>query len=290
MLSLSITSKWRNGMSDITITPLSPAIGAEISNIDLSGPIGGNVAGQIRQALLDHGAIFFRDQNLSPDQQLAFAGRFGEPVEYPFVQGLPDHPLITPILKRTDEDRNFGGIWHSDTAYMSEPPMGTVLHAIELPDVGGDTMFANMYAAFDALSDGMKAMLEPLRAVNSAANKPVSDTRKDRIAEGGTGVAAENMQAVHPVIRSHPETGRKSLFVNVAHTVRFENMTEAESAPLLKYLFDHQIREEFTCRFRWSPGAVAFWDNRCTQHYPINDYHGHQRLLHRITLRGDVPS
>ncbi len=175
------------------------------------------------------------------------------------------------------------------TSHLPEPPMGTILYAKELPDVGGDTLFANMYMAYETLSDGMKTMLAPLNALNSAANQAASDTRKDRIEDSGKDASTRQTEAVHPVVRTHPETGRKALYVNRAHTVRFDGMTEAESAPLLAYLFAHQIGEEFTCRFRWSPGAIAFWDNRCTQHYPVNDYAGHKRLLHRITLKGDAP-
>lgn len=244
---------------------------------------------QVRSALLDHGVIFFRDQNLSPEQQMNFSKQFGEPVEYPYVQGLPDYPLIIPVLKRADEDKNFGGIWHSDTTYLTEPPMGTILHAIELPDVGGDTLFANMYSAYEALSDGMKNMLAPLRAVNSGSKKAAAVTREDRISESGKGASSVQLESVHPVVRTHPETGRKALYVNVAHTVRIDGMTEDESASLLEFLFKHQTREEFTCRFRWSAGAIAFWDNRCTQHFPVNDYPGQKRLLHRITLKGEVP-
>ncbi len=274
---------------DFAINPLSPSIGAEISGVDLRDGLSPETVLRFRQALLKHGVIFFRDQNLSPGQQMTFAEYFGETVEYPFVLGLKDYPLVVPILKLEGETRNFGGIWHSDTAYLPEPPMATILHAKVLPQVGGDTLFANMYAAYEALSDGMKAMLAPLKALNSSATQAVSDTRKDRIEDSGKDTSALQTEAFHPVIRTHPETGRKALYVNSAHSVRFDGMTEAESAPLLAYLFAHQVRAEFTCRFKWSPGAIAFWDNRCTQHYPVNDYDGHKRLLHRITLMGDVP-
>jgi len=275
--------------SVIRVSPVSPAVGAEVSGVDLSEPLPAKTVSRLRQALLAHGVIFCRHQDLSPAQQMALAECFGEVMEYPFVHGLKDYPLVIPILKREGETRNFGGIWHSDTAYLPEPPMGTILHAKELPQTGGDTLFADMYTAYEALSEGMKALLAPLRALNSAANQSVSDTRKDRLEDAGKDVSGVITEAVHPVIRTHPETGRKALYVNKAHTVRFDGMTEAESAPLLAFLFAHQVREEFTCRFQWSPGAVAFWDNRCTQHYPVNDYHGHTRLLHRITLKGDVP-
>ena len=274
---------------EIAIAPLSPSIGAEISGLDLGEGLSPQTVSRLRQALLKHGVIFFRGQDLSPGELMAFAANFGEAVEYPFVNGLKDFPLVVPILKREGETRNFGGIWHSDTAYLGEPPMATILHAKELPPLGGDTLFANMYAAYEALSDGMKAMLAPLKALNSGATQTAAETRKDRIEDSGKDAGALETEAFHPVVRTHPETGRKALYVNPGHSVRFDAMTEAESAPLLKFLFGHQIRAEFTCRFTWSPGAMAFWDNRCTQHYPVNDYHGHKRLLHRITLKGDVP-
>lgn len=273
----------------LVISPVSPSIGAEVSGIDLLEPLDPEAVQRLRQALLNHGVIFFRDQKLSPGQQMTFAEHFGEAVEYPFIKGLRDHPLVVPILKREGETANFGGVWHSDTAYLPEPPMATILYAKEVPKVGGDTLFADMYMAYETLSDGMKAVLAPLKALNSGATQAAADTRKDRIEDSGKDISAFQTEAVHPVVRTHPETGRKALYVNRAHTVRYEGMTEAESAPLLAYLFDHQIHQEFTCRFAWTPGAIAFWDNRCTQHYPVNDYHGHKRLLHRVTLKGDVP-
>ena len=167
--------------------------------------------------------------------------------------------------------------------------MGTILYAKEIPPIGGDTLFANMYEAFDTLSDGMKKMILGLKAINSAANKKVSDTRADRLRESGRDVSEVQTVSSHPVVRTHSETGRKALYVNRAHTVRFEGMTKKESTPILRFLYEHQVRQEFVCRFRWTKGAVAFWDNRCTQHYPINDYHGFSRLLHRVTLKGDKP-
>jgi len=273
----------------IEVRPLTGGIGAELFGIDLAEPLDSQAVAEIRQALLDHLVIFFRDQELTPEQQLAFARCFGEPDIYPFVQGLPEHPEVTPILKLEDERVNFGGIWHSDTVYLDQPPMGTMLHAKELPPVGGDTLFANQYLAYEALSTPLRGFLDGLRAVNSAAKGRVSQTRQARIDDRGTGMDPEDLSAVHPAVRTHPETGRKALFVNVAHTTSFEGMSEEESAPILQYLFQHQVRPEFCCRFRWEPGSLAFWDNRCAQHNPVNDYHGHRRLLHRITLKGDTP-
>ncbi len=273
----------------IEVRPVSGALGAEIYGADLSRELDDGVVAEIRQAFLENLVIFFRDQTLTPASQMAFAERFGRPMEYPFVKGLEDFPLVVPILKREDETVNFGGLWHTDTAYLERPPMGTILYALEIPPFGGDTMFANLYMAYDNLSAGMREMLSGLNAVNIAGKPATAQTRQDRIAESGKGLAEETVQSVHPVVRTHPETGRKALYVNFAHTVRFDGMTEEESAPLLDYLFEHQVRPEFTCRFRWQTGSVAFWDNRSTLHNPINDYHGHRRLLHRITLEGDVP-
>jgi alpha-ketoglutarate-dependent taurine dioxygenase len=271
------------------IRPIAGALGAEIAGIDLSADLDGGAIAAIRRAWLDHLVIFFRDQNLSPERLLAFARHFGEAVEYPFISGIEGFPLITPVIKLEHERVNFGGLWHSDTAYLERPPMGTMLVAREVPRVGGDTLFANMYLAYEALSAGMKRLLDGLVAVNSSAKADVTKTREDRIRDGARADAQREYEALHPVVRTHPETGRRALYVNGGHTVRFQDMAEAESAPLLQYLFAHQQRPEFTCRFRWEKGSIAFWDNRCTQHNPINDYHGFRRVMHRVTLAGDEP-
>ena len=273
----------------IEVRPIAGALGAEISGVDLSKDLSEETVAAIRRAWLEHLVVFFRDQDLPPARFLAFARRFGQPIEYPFVRGLDDFPEIIPVLKLAHERVNFGGIWHSDTAYLDVPPMASMLVGREVPLAGGDTEFANMYLAYETLSDGLKRMLDGLLAVNSSAAADVSRTREDRIKDSARADAKKEYQAVHPVVRVHPETGRRALYVNVAHTVRFEGMTDEESAPLLQYLYRHQVRPEFTCRFRWRPGSLAFWDNRCAQHNAINDYHGQRRLLHRITLAGDAP-
>jgi taurine dioxygenase len=240
-------------MRAIAVHPVAGALGAEISGVDLTTLDEATVA-TIRQAWLEHLVIFVRDQPLSPAQFLAFARTLGEPIEYPFVKGLDDHPEIIPVLKLAHETVNFGGIWHSDTAYLAEPPMASMLIAREVPPVGGDTEFANMYLAYEALSDGLKRVLEGLVAVNSSSSADVSRTREDRIKDSAREDAKKEYVAGHPVVRVHPETGRRALYVNSAHTVGFEGMTKEESAP----------------------GA-------------INDYQGHRRLMHRITLAGDRP-
>lgn len=273
----------------VTAERISGALGAEIRGVDLSLPLTDQQVAAIRAALLEHLVIFFRDQDITPAQQYAFASRFSDPEEYPMLNGLPDFREIVPVVKLAHERVNFGGLWHSDTTYLEEPPMGAILVARELPPAGGDTLFANMYLAYEMLSDGMKQMLSGLRAVNSSAKAEVTATREDRLTTDAKSGANTELVAIHPVVRTHPETGRKLLYVNYGHTVRFENMTEQESQPLLDYLFAHQTRPEFTCRFRWAPGSIAFWDNRAVQHNPINDYHGYKRVMHRISLRGTRP-
>jgi taurine dioxygenase len=272
-----------------TVHPVAGAIGAEIEGIDLTQPIDASTVAQIRAAWLEHGVVFFRNQPLTPAAFQAFAERFGEVIEYPFVKGIEGHPLIIPVLKLPHERTNFGGIWHTDTAYLAQPPMATMLIAREIPPYGGDTLFASGYAAFEALSTTLQRVLEGLRGVNTSAKADVTKTREDRIKDAPTEQSRATFVTEHPVVRTHPETGRKALYVNFGHTTRFAGMTEEESKPLLDFLFAHQVRPEFTCRFRWSEGAIAFWDNRCVLHNPVNDYHGYKRLLHRVTLRGDTP-
>jgi len=269
--------------------PLSRALGAEIHGVDLARELSDETIAEVRRIWLAHAVIFFRGQRLTPAQFMAFARRLGQPVEYPFLKGIEGFPEITPVVKLEHETVNFGGVWHSDTTYLETPPMGTMLLALEVPPAGGDTMFASQYAAYDALTPGMRALLDGLTAVNSSAKADVTRSREDRMKTDAREDARREFVAEHPVVRTHPETGRKALYVNPGHTVRFKDMTAAESAPLLEFLHRHQTKPEFTCRFRWSAGAIAFWDNRAVQHYPLNDYHGHRRVMQRITLAGDRP-
>jgi taurine dioxygenase len=271
----------------IEVRPVAGALGAEIHGVDMSRELDDDTIGEIRQAFLDHLVIFLRGQKVTPPQQLAFARRFGEPMEYPQLKGLPEAPLITPVVKLEHERNNFGGIWHSDTTYLAEPPMGSMLLAREVPPYGGDTMFANQYLAYDALSDGLKRALEGLIGVSSSAKAEVTKTREDRMKAAG--VELKVLTAEHPIVRTHPETGRKALYTSNAHTGHIKGWTERESLSLLGFLWEHQTRPEFTCRFRWEADSLAFWDNRCAMHNPINDYHGFRRVMHRITLKGDRP-
>jgi taurine dioxygenase len=265
---------------------IAGALGAEIEAVDLAAGLSPDTVAEIRRAFLEHQVIFFHDQPLTPAQFMAFAQHMGKPIEYPFVKGIEGFPKVIEVKKLEHERQNFGGIWHSDTAYLAEPPMGSMLLAREVPPHGGDTEFASQYAAYEALSEGMRRLLDDLKAVNASSKADATRTREDLTRQKE--IVAEYV-AEHPVVRTHPETGRKALYVNVGHTVRFSGMTEEESAPLLAFLFRHQVRSEFTCHFQWRAGSLAFWDNRCTQHNPVNDYHGHQRVMHRITLAGDRP-
>jgi len=276
-------------MPNITVIPIGGALGAEVGGVDLGQPLASEDVRLIRQAWLDHLVLFFRDQQLTPARFLALAEAFGTPVEYPMVAGLPGYAVITEVLKREDERSNFGGVWHSDTSYLETPAMAAMLYALEVPPQGGDTIFANQYLAYEQLSAPMRQILDGLVAVNSSAKADVSKTREDMIRNAGNDGPRPSYVAEHPAIRTHPETGRRSLYVNIAHSSHFKGMTEAESAPILDFLFRHQVSAEFTCRFSWRPGSLAFWDNRCTQHYPVNDYHGHRRSMLRISLAGDRP-
>jgi taurine dioxygenase len=271
----------------IELIRVGGVIGAEIHGVDLARELPEQTVAAIRHALLDRLVVFFREQNLTSAQYRAFAARIGNPIEYPFVPGIEGFPEITPVLKRPDQTINFGGVWHSDTTYLPAPPMATLLLAREVPAYGGDTEFANQYLAYETLSDGMKSALAGLRGIARSDKAEASRTREDRAKKSGT--PSEVLIAEHPAVRTHPETGRKALYVNIAHTAHFAGMTEEESLPLLRFLWAHQTRPEFTCRFSWRPGSLALWDNRCAQHQAINDYQGQKRLMHRITLAGDVP-
>jgi taurine dioxygenase len=272
----------------IDLTPAGPAVGAFVSGVDLSEPLADEVRHDLARAHAEFGVLFFRKQSLTPEQHIAFAEQLGEINVNRFFSAVADHPAIAEVRKEPDQRTNIGGGWHTDHSYDQIPALGSILYAREIPPIGGDTLYASMYAAFDALSDGMKTMLESLEAVHSSrhvfganANRP--DELADRL--GNAELAVQD--AIHPVVITHPRSGRKALYVNPGFTVRFNGWTAEESAPLLAFLYRHAVRPEFTYRFRWEPGSLAFWDNRCTWHNAVNDYHGDRRLLHRITLEGE---
>jgi len=275
---------------ELSVRPISGALGAEIGGVDLAG-LDDAAFAAIHRAFLAHQVLVFRDQSLGPGAYSALASRFGEPAEYPFAKGLEGFPFVTPLIKEAHQTSNFGGMWHADTTYQSAPPKATMLMALETPPAGGDTVFACQYRAYETLSDGMKRLLGGLKGVSSSA-KNASALRTAHLASGSMSAAEaapKVLTAAHPAVRRHPETGRLALYVNRSHTVAFEGMTEAESAGLLEYLFEHQVRPEFTARVRWEPGTVVIWDNRSCQHCAINDYDGHRCEMWRITREGQIP-
>jgi taurine dioxygenase len=278
-------------MSGIEIEPLGSAAGARIHGVDLSRPVTDNVFGAVRRALLDYLVIFFPDQDLTPDAQKAFGRRFGTLNIHPHVKPLDGHPEVLNIVKEPGDRRNFGGGWHSDMTFQQEPALGSILYAREVPPRGGDTMWANMYLAYEALSDGMKALLDGLVAIHTAEDIYGAGGvyTNERTAMQTMAAEQASGRAEHPVVRTHPETGRKLLFVNEAFTTKFKGMTRAESQPLLDFLCRHATSAPFVYRHRWSANEVGFWDNRCTQHFALNDYHGHRRVMHRVTVDGDRP-
>ncbi len=273
-------------MSGITVHQVAGALGAEISGVDLSGPLSDETIADIRDAFTRHQVIFFRDQTLTPQQQLAFGRRFGPLNIHPYVAGMDDHPEVMEIIKEPTDRINFGGGWHSDMSFLETPAIGSILYAVEVPDFGGDTLFASQAAAFEALSPGLQKTLEGLNAIHSAereyaptgASAQKRESMKISDAEGMAGRFA------HPMVKVHPETGRKALYVNPAFTMNIEGWSRRESKPLLDYLFEHSRKEAFTCRFSWRPGSIAFWDNRSVWHYALNDYHGQRRHMRRVTV------
>ncbi len=274
----------------ITVNPTSGALGAELHGPDLSRDMSDAEVGAIRQALLDYGVIFFRDQAFDTETHKRIARRFGDIFNHPFL--ISDDPDVVTIVRNPGDTRIVGEDWHSDTAMVTEPPMGAILIALEVPDYGGDTLFANQYLAYDALSDGMKAMLADLKAINSdrmVAGPAAAESSANRSTKSRTGPDWIETKTAHPVVRTHPETGRKCLYVNHSYTVGFEGMTEEESKPLLEWLMNWGHRPEFTCRFRWRKGSVAFWDNRCTKHIAVDDVHNARRVMRRIQVSGDRP-
>ena len=274
----------------LEIQPIAGALGAELYGVDLGADLDDATIAEIRQALLDHCVIFFRDQEFDAAQHKALARRFGTIFIHPNYYGLQVDPEILEIRREPGDTKVVGEDWHADTTMMAEPPMGAILYALEVPPYGGDTLFANQYLAYESLSEGMKRMLGGLRAVHSdrmvagpAVNHAGRSTKARADADWRETVN------VHPVVRTHPETTRKLLYVNYSYTVGFEGMTEEESRPLLTYLMEHGNRPEFTCRFRWTKGAVAFWDNRCVKHLAVNDAQPFRRVMRRVQIAGDKP-
>ena len=273
-------------MGAIEIRKMAGALGVEIFGVDLSTDLSDETFGEIRRAFLEHQVVFFRDQTLTPEQHKRFGRRFGPLNIHPYVTGMEGHPEILEIIKEPEDKLNFGGGWHSDMSFLENPSVGSILHALEVPAWGGDTLFASQVAAYEALSPGLKTTLEGLNGVHSANREygsrgPSAQKRGSMQIAEAEGLAGE---FVHPVVKVHPETGRKALYVNPAFTLKFEGWTTRESKPLLDFLFSHSRYEGFTCRFRWEKGSVAFWDNRSVWHFALNDYPGQRRHMRRVTV------
>lgn len=274
----------------LELRPLSGALGAEVIGLDLSGPLTDDQVKLIRVALVQHHVLAFRGQAMTPEQQMAFGRRFGDLDTHPFVEGSRDHPEVLDIVTEPNDRMNFGGGWHTDVTFLPEPDLGSILYAIEVPPVGGDTLFANQHLAYEALSDTMKSMLHGLTAIHTAAMQYSPgglSTRSNAMETKNAERAADTVE--HPVVRTHPESGRKSLYVNRAFTARIRGLRHEESQAMLDFLCDHAVKEAFTCRLSWQPGTLAMWDNRSVQHYALHDYTGHRRVMRRITVKGDRP-
>jgi taurine dioxygenase len=274
-------------MNKINIKPTTGEVGVEIHGVDLSKKIPDSLFNEIRNAFIKNGLIFFRDQNLTPEDHIRFAEQWGEININRFFAKVDGYDQVAEVRKEPDQKGNIGGEWHTDHSYDQIPALGSILVAKEIPSSGGDTLFACMYKAYENLSDGMKVTLESLNAVHSSRHIFGEGSDYSKLSKGRIGNAELATQdAIHPVIITHPESKKKALYVNRSFTLRFEGWTNEESKPLLDYLYDHAVGENNTTRFKWSPGSIAFWDNRCTWHNALNDYHGERRLMHRITIEG----
>ena len=279
----------------LDVQKIGGALGADVRGVDLSHDVSDEVLAEIRAALLDNLVISIRDQHITPAQQLAFAKRWGEIHLHPFVQGMDDYPEILAIIKRPGDKKNFGGSWHTDQMFSPSPAMGTMLYALEVPSAGGDTMFTNQYLAYESLSDKMKEIASQLRTVCAGDNFKAANglSRKERYGRQMSEMKVKDpgdviTNSIHPLVRTHPETGRKSIYIG-GHVQNFDGMTDEESQPLMDFFMKQSIRPEHTCRVRWATGTLTFWDNRCTQHFAVNDYPAETRIMHRITVCGDQP-
>lgn len=280
--------------SALDIRPLSGALGAEVFGVDLAGPVDDALFDAVHRAFVDFGLLVFRDQELTHAAQIAWARRFGTPDIHPIANGMEEFPELIRVLKPAGASASFGVGWHSDNSFFEEPSLGSVLYGVTIPPYGGDTLYASMEKAYQALSEPLRRMLDGMQAVHSAVRAYDPDvTGREKFA-GEAPITyrysdAIRQEVVHPVIRTHPVSGRKSLYVNQMFTQRIVGLKQHESDALLALLYDHCVRPEFTCRLRWQPRTVAMWDNRTVQHYAIDDYQQFERLMYRVTIAGDRP-
>ena len=272
----------------LSIAPLTPIIGAEIGNIDLRQPLDTATQRELRQALLDWKVLFFRDQDITTEQHLAFAGAFGELEVHPFAPHKEGYPKVLSIAHGPG-NKGRENAWHSDVTWRIEPSLGSVLRALEVPPVGGDTLFADMYAAYDGLSDEIKEKIEGKKALHDFTHFRTGMRRQGKSEAEIEAFNAQYPAVEHPVVRTHPETKRKCLYVNVGFTLHIVGMEKAESDALLKHLYAQAAIPEYQCRFRWQKNSIAFWDNRASQHYAASDYYPAVRRMERVTIIGDRP-
>ena len=286
----------------ISVKPIAGALGAEINDVDLA-QLDDETFDEIISAWHEHLVLFFHDQRLSPDQQIEFSKRFGDIHYHPFMKGMDEHPEILEIVKEETDTKTFGSVWHTDQMFNPKPAKATMLYAKETPDAGGDTIFSNGYLAYETLSKSMQELCDTLKTWNvgdrqklqAAENANIGAGQGERY-KGNPKMAAkvltppmeQQTECAHPLVRTHPETGRKALYVG-SHTQNLAGFEEKEAKPLLDFLKAHTVQPEMTCRFAWRPGSMAIWDNRCTQHLALDDYHGKRRRMHRITIAGDEP-
>ncbi len=278
----------------IEVKPIAGTMGAEILGVNLT-ELDDETFDELYKAWLRHQVVVLRDQDITPDQQLAFALRFGDIHFHPYMKGMDDHPEILEIVKEPDDSYTFGSSWHTDQMFNPQPAKATMLYAKETPSAGGDTIFANMHDAYNALSDGMKEMLAGVKTwcVGDRFKRAGGSARKDRYASNQKMASKVrdpgNLQteSAHPLFRTHPETGRMALYIG-GHAQTLQGFEEAEVEPLMDFLRQHSVRPEFTCRVDWKPGTLTLWDNRSVQHYAVSDY-SERRRMHRITIAGDTP-
>jgi taurine dioxygenase len=283
----------------IEVKPVAGALGAEVSGVELASLDDGTFD-EIKTAWLEYLVLFFHNRLITPDQQIAFARRFGDIHQHPFMKHMDEHPEILEIIKEEGDTRAFGEVWHTDQIFNPKPAKATILYAKETPNAGGDTLFANMYLAYEALSDPMKALLAGVKTWNVGDRKKLMRSEKTGMTHDAPYVGNEKMaakvrdpgdlqtEAAHPIVRTHPETGRRALYIS-SHTQTLHGFKHVEAQPIVDFLRAHAVEPEFTCRFRWEVGSLAIWDNRCTQHRALNDYPGKRRRMHRITIAGDAP-
>jgi taurine dioxygenase len=274
----------RQPYSRISPEPMSPTVGAEIDGVSLSEGLDAETFDEIHRALLEYKVIFFRDQDITPEQHVAFARRFGALETHPFVPHRDGYPEVM-VLEKSDKIGGYENVWHSDVTWRLEPSLGSVLLAREVPDVGGDTLFCDMYAAYEGLPEKVRTSLDGLHAVHDFARTFGRMMSAEELAKK----RLEFPPAEHPVVRTHPETGRKGLYVNAAFTSHIAGMEPAESDRLLELLYRQATVPEYQCRFRWRLHSVAFWDNRAVQHYANSDYYPSRRVMERVTIVGDKP-